>query len=76
MKTTVSERGQVTIPKKLRDRLGLDPGTILMFSEEHGRLIGVRLSDRDPVDAVYGVLDAPRGSDALLEELRGLDADQ
>jgi AbrB family looped-hinge helix DNA binding protein len=34
MKATVAERGQVTIPKALRDRLGVKPGTILQFSEE------------------------------------------
>jgi AbrB family looped-hinge helix DNA binding protein len=29
MKTTVSEKGQVTIPKRLRDRLGIRPGEVL-----------------------------------------------
>ncbi len=32
MKTTVSEKGQVIIPKALRDKLGLRPGTVLDFS--------------------------------------------
>ncbi len=31
MKARVAERGQVTIPKRLRERLGLKPGTILEF---------------------------------------------
>ncbi|HWP91861.1 MAG TPA: AbrB/MazE/SpoVT family DNA-binding domain-containing protein [Thermodesulfobacteriota bacterium] len=29
MKSTVGERGQVVIPKEIRDRLGLEKGTIL-----------------------------------------------
>ncbi|MBL8932738.1 MAG: AbrB/MazE/SpoVT family DNA-binding domain-containing protein, partial [Kineosporiaceae bacterium] len=39
MKVTVSEKGQVTIPKQLRDRLGIEPGQQLEFSEEDGRLV-------------------------------------
>ena len=42
MKARVAERGQVTIPKRLRERLGVKPGTVLEFSEEHGRLIAVK----------------------------------
>lgn len=37
MKAVISEKGQVTIPKPLRDRLGLRPGHILDFTEEPGR---------------------------------------
>ena len=44
MKTTVSEKGQITIPKRLRDRLGLRPGTILDFEEDRGRLVGRKLA--------------------------------
>ena len=40
MKTTISKKGQVTIPKPLRDRLGLLPGQVLDFEEEKGRLVG------------------------------------
>ena len=39
MKAVVSEKGQVTIPKQLRDRLGIKPGEVLEFNEDGGRLI-------------------------------------
>jgi antitoxin PrlF len=39
MKGIVSEKGQVTIPKPIRDRLGLRPGTELEFQAEDGRLV-------------------------------------
>lgn len=42
MKTVVSEKGQVTIPKAVRDRLGLRPGTVLEFRAEAGRLIATK----------------------------------
>jgi AbrB family looped-hinge helix DNA binding protein len=39
MKSIVSEKGQVTIPKPLRDRLGLAPGTELEFEAVDGKLV-------------------------------------
>ena len=71
MKAVVSEKGQVTIPKSLRDRLGIEPGQELDFSEEGGRLIASKVRDRRPIDAVYGILAIPDGTDAMLDELRG-----
>ena len=63
MKTVVSEKGQVTIPKALRDRLGIRPGQALDFQEEGGRLGGVQAGESDPVDAVYGILKLPGSTD-------------
>lgn len=31
MKSTISSKGQVTVPRELRDQLGLTPGTKLEF---------------------------------------------
>lgn len=71
MKSRVSEKGQVTIPKKLRDRLGIRSGEELEFTEEHGRLVAIKRSERDPVDEVFGVLAEGRSTDELIDELRG-----
>ena len=71
MKTVVSEKGQVTIPKPLRDRLGLRTGQVLDFHEERGRLVAVKVAPEDPVDRVYGILKLGRSTDALLRALRG-----
>ncbi len=71
MRSRVSEKGQVTIPKQLRDRLGIGPGNQLDFSAEDGRLVAHKVQDRSPVDAVYGILDLPGGTDSLVEALRG-----
>jgi AbrB family looped-hinge helix DNA binding protein len=40
MTTVVSEKGQITIPKDLRTKLGLAAGTVIDFSAERGALIG------------------------------------
>ncbi|MGH8901100.1 MAG: AbrB/MazE/SpoVT family DNA-binding domain-containing protein [Egibacteraceae bacterium] len=71
MNSVVSEKGQVTIPKALRDRLGIKPGEVLEFSEDHGRLVVVRVRRQDPTDRVYGLLQLDRGTDELIDELRG-----
>jgi len=71
MKAMVSEKGQVTIPKALRDRLGIRPGHALEFSAEAGRLIATKAIPQDPVEAVYGVLRLGRSTDDLMRSLRG-----
>ena len=42
MTTAVSEKGQITIPKRVRDQLGLRPGTELSFSAVGGKLVGAK----------------------------------
>jgi len=70
MKSRVAERGQVTIPKRLRDRLGVKPGTVLEFSEERGRLIAVKSGGTDPVTEVYGCLGKKINTDTVVAQLR------
>ena len=70
MKARIAERGQVTIPKRLRQRLGMKPGTVLEFSEERGRLVAVKAAD-DPVSEVYGCLAKGIDTDAVIARLRG-----
>lgn len=71
MKSVVSEKGQVTIPKPLRDRLGIRPGEVLDFEEEAGRLVARKVTPQDPVDAVYGILDLGVTTDEFIERIRG-----
>lgn len=71
MKARIAERGQVTIPKVFRERLGLQPGTVLEFSEENGRLVAVKVMAADPVEQVYGCLGTGKRTDRLMASLRG-----
>ena len=70
MKAKVAERGQVTIPKALRERLGIRPGTLLEFSAEKGRLVAVKFESLDPVDRIFGKYGKGRQTDKILAELR------
>ena len=72
MKATVGERGQVTIPKPLRERLGIRAGQQLDFREEDGKLIATKgSSGQNPAASVFGILRLPAGVDALIDEMRG-----
>ena len=71
MNTRVSEKGQITIPKALREKLGIRPGQALEIRAERGRLVAFKSSTLDPVERVCGILKLRRSADKLVEELRG-----
>ena len=73
----ISERGQITIPKHLRERYGMTHNVeVEITPTEKGLLIQKSTTAEHPVDRVYGIL----GKDALgkgvsvdeyIEEIRG-----
>ena len=71
MQAKVAERGQVTIPKALRKRLGIAPGTVLEFEEENGRLVAVKAERVDELEAIYGRFGSGRNADDIIADLRG-----
>jgi AbrB family looped-hinge helix DNA binding protein len=71
MKTVVSEKGQITIPKPLRVRLGIRKGQVLEVHEERGRLVMTKHVSRDPFDKYFGILKLGRRTDEIMKELRG-----
>ena len=54
MATIVAERGQVTLPKALRDKLRIGPGTVLEFSAEEGRLVATKVITDHPAQHLMG----------------------
>jgi antitoxin PrlF len=70
-RAVVSEKGQVTVPKRLRDRLGIKPGEVLEFTEERGRLVARKTAAADSIDEVYGILDLDAATDQIMDRLRG-----
>ena len=67
----ISEQGQITIPKHLRDRFGMDPNVEVEISPtEHGLLIRKRPACKHPVERVYGILSGGN-TDSYLDEVRG-----
>lgn len=73
----ISERGQITIPKPLRDRFGMHRNVEVEISPTHqGLLIRKRTTAQHPVDRVYGILGKDAlgeavGVDEYIDEIRG-----
>ncbi len=72
MDATVAERGQITLPKAVRDALGLTKGTKLKV-ELDGSKIVLRKDVGDALSRVRGRLKLPPGvrTDDVMRELRG-----
>ena len=72
MTSTVSTEGQITVPAKIRELLGLAPGTPVVFElKEDGVFLRKGFSGVHPVDRVYGVLSLEKSVDETLDEMRG-----
>ena len=72
MKTTISPKGQVTIPKACRDELGLSPGTTLDFRAVQGQLVARKVQPEDVFRKWRGKGKLPGGVsvDAYLASIR------
>ena len=69
----MTSKGQITIPKPIRDRLGLEPGQILEFDENSSDLRAVPVFDEEAMRALVGCARGKLGKTAAewLEETRG-----
>jgi antitoxin PrlF len=70
----VTRKGQITVPKRLRERFGITPEVDLEFREERGRLVLVKAAPEASVRAVRGsVKQLPFGKDVdeYLRATRG-----
>ena len=68
----ISGRGQVTIPKALRDRFGLNHNVeVEMTPTPKGILIRKRTAAEHPVERVHALLGKGDSTDEYLEKIRG-----
>ena len=68
----ISERGQLTIPKRLRERFGLHQDVeVEITPTEHGLLIQKRSAAKHPVETISGILNGEIDVDRYVEDIRG-----
>ena len=68
----ISERGQITIPKRFRDRFGMNKDVeVEITPTEHGLLIQKRSAAQHPVEKISGILDGVGDVYRYVEEIRG-----
>ena len=68
----ILERGQLTIPKKYRDRYGIRQNTELdILPTENGLLIIKKKMKQNPFREVFGILGKQENTDSIIEEMRG-----
>jgi AbrB family looped-hinge helix DNA binding protein len=77
MATAVTSKGQVTIPKPIRDRLGIEPGNLVNFElAPDGRVVLVKVDGARRVsrfEALRGRAGAGLSTDEIMALTRGDD---
>lgn len=68
MLSTVTDKGQVTLPKALRDRLGIQPGSKVEFAVLADDTVRMRVLTRGSA-GLFGLLAVPGEATRSLEEI-------
>ena len=73
MKSTITSKGQITIPIKIRRKLNLKPGQVLEFDEKAGYLKATKAFDAREMYGVIGCCRKAnrRTAEQWLDETRG-----
>jgi len=68
IRATITSKGQVTVPKEVRDRFNLHPGDTIEFIEEEGKL-WVKARKTRAVDLIGILGPPPSGKSLTVEEI-------
>ena len=70
----ITERGQITIPKRLRLKYGLDASVEIEVVEKDNQLVIVKAPvGETPIDRIYGILQDGESSDDYIKTVRGIE---
>lgn len=69
----VTSKGQITIPKKVREALGVHPGEDIGFEEKDGVMVIKKALAKSPFDQWVGALRHLKGekADDIIRDMRG-----
>ncbi len=71
MKAKITSKGQLTLPKPLRDKLGLKTGDNIIIRETSEGYVLEKELDQQRFKKYVGYLNQESDSDKIIEELRG-----
>lgn len=74
----ITSKGQVTLPREIRERLGVHDGDRIRFELEGGAVVLYPQRDTPSFETMIGLAKQPAGQDArrLIDELRHDSADR
>jgi len=69
----LTSKGQITIPKEVREKMGVSTGEELQFEEKEGVFYIRKWVRKSPFDRWVGYLEGRtrKESDKIIEEMRG-----
>jgi len=67
----VTEKGQVTIPKRIREQLGIRPGDEVRFEETEAGYVVRKEVDESRFEKWRGVAETDKSVEEQMRELRG-----
>ena len=67
----VTQKGQVTIPKDIREKLGVRPGSSVRFRVVEGKCVVEKEVKENKLEKWVGYLKSKKRTDELMKELRG-----
>ncbi len=72
MATTVTRKGQVTIPKPIRDHLGIKPGSKVEFTRAADGSVVIARTDDKPVKGRFEALRGDAGPGLSTDEIMAM----
>jgi len=67
----ITKKGQVTIPKKIREAMGVKPGSEVNFQISDGECVLKKVARDDSFGKWAGYLKIKKTTDKIIQELRG-----
>ncbi|NBC64383.1 MAG: AbrB/MazE/SpoVT family DNA-binding domain-containing protein [Bacteroidetes bacterium] len=74
MKTTITKKGQIVIPAKLRKKYNIDPGTTIHVEDKDGKIVLTPITP-EYIRSLRGITEGS-GALKMLEEERRKDRDR
>lgn len=67
----MTKKGQVTIPKRIREKIGIGPGSEVEFAIESGKCVLKKKFSEFPFDRWTGYLKKKKSTKQIIDKLRG-----